>query len=151
VKGNLERGIEALIQALRRVSEGRADPTAAEKEFDRTLQVAISATESETEEPITSFTQAIILAILWHRTERDWSQLELARRMTRRGYRWTRQSVADIESGRRRVSLEELFGLAMLFDFPVSGFLIPRGVRLKLNKSKTVSPETARRLLVGRR
>jgi transcriptional regulator with XRE-family HTH domain len=50
------------------------------------------------------------------REERGWSQDELTRRAGRLGLRWSRVTLADIEAGRRDVTVEEFCLLPLLLD-----------------------------------
>lgn len=51
------------------------------------------------------------------RTERGWSQADLAERMAARGFSWARMTVTEVEGRRGRpVSVEELLGLAYVFN-----------------------------------
>jgi transcriptional regulator with XRE-family HTH domain len=43
-------------------------------------------------------------------------QDELATRMTALGWKWVRQTVSKVEHGQRRVTAEEIFGLAQALD-----------------------------------
>lgn len=59
------------------------------------------------------------------RTDRGWTQQQLADEMERLGFPWKRITVAEVEGVRRRsVSVDELLGLALLFREPVPGFLL---------------------------
>ena len=55
------------------------------------------------------------------------SQTDLAERMESLGHRWLRQTVGQIEAGRRSVSVDELLGLAVSLQTAVSGLLSPMG------------------------
>jgi transcriptional regulator with XRE-family HTH domain len=60
------------------------------------------------------------------RDEMNWTQADLADSMSRYGFNWTSITVAEIEGKRkRRVSLEELFGLTIVFDTALAHFLLP--------------------------
>lgn len=48
------------------------------------------------------------------RTSARLTQQQLADRMSEAGFSWSRETVFQVESGRRRVSVEELVGLSML-------------------------------------
>src|SRR5205823_5212620 len=54
-----------------------------------------------------------------------WTQEALAEAMSRLGHGWGRVSVAESESGVRRLSLEELLTLASLYGVPMVEFLLP--------------------------
>lgn len=53
------------------------------------------------------------------------SQAELATAMDRAGFPWKRITVAEVEGGKRRTSIEELLGLAAVFGVPVVRLLVP--------------------------
>lgn len=60
------------------------------------------------------------------REEANWAQSEVADAMTRLGFEsWVRLTVTDVERANRRLSLEELLGLAVLFGVPMLQLLIP--------------------------
>ncbi len=51
------------------------------------------------------------------REDRGWSQEQLAAEMASLGFRWSRMTVTEVEGRRQRsVSIEELLGLAHVFD-----------------------------------
>jgi transcriptional regulator with XRE-family HTH domain len=54
------------------------------------------------------------------------TQAALAESMARVGFPWKRITVAEVERGVRRVSLDELVGLAALFGKPIVEFLLPQ-------------------------
>jgi transcriptional regulator with XRE-family HTH domain len=83
------------------------------------------------------------------RIEAGWTQVRLAEAMAPYST-WTRFTVAEIETGRRTVSLEELVVLASLFAEPVVRFLIPKDrVYLDLPTTDVAAGHLAE-LLVGR-
>jgi transcriptional regulator with XRE-family HTH domain len=57
------------------------------------------------------------------RTDRGWTQADLAREMHTWGFTWATNRVAQVETLRRPVSLLEVIGLAMVFDLPVQRLL----------------------------
>jgi len=63
-----------------------------------------------------------------------WSQERVAEAMARLGYPWKRITVAEVEGGSRRVGLEELLGIAILFSVPVVDLL-----RLKFNEELVIA------------
>lgn len=54
-----------------------------------------------------------------------WSQADLATAMTTAGFSWKRITVAEVEAGKRRTSIEELLGIAAVFAVPAVEFLLP--------------------------
>jgi transcriptional regulator with XRE-family HTH domain len=70
--------------------------------------------------------EVLVENIKGFRDEMNWTQAELAEAMSRYGFNWTGITVAEIEGKRkRRVSLEELFGLTIVFDTALAYFLLP--------------------------
>jgi transcriptional regulator with XRE-family HTH domain len=51
------------------------------------------------------------------------SQSDLARAMGELGFGWVRQTVGEVEAGRRRLEYDELVALAAYFDMPVNAIL----------------------------
>lgn len=68
------------------------------------------------------------------RAHLDISQASVARRMTALGYKWTRQTVSEVESGTRRVLAEEVFALGFCLLTPVPFLLLsaPEFARLAM-------------------
>jgi transcriptional regulator with XRE-family HTH domain len=84
------------------------------------------------------------------RNESGWSQTQLAEAMSRYVPSWTRSTVAEIETGRRNVSHEELVILAALFAEPVVRFMIPTDdTPLHLDHA-SVPPAALSELLLGK-
>jgi len=59
------------------------------------------------------------------RDEAGWTQAEVAEAMASLGFDWKRITMAQTESAVRRVTFEELLGLAVLFAVPVVQLLLP--------------------------
>jgi transcriptional regulator with XRE-family HTH domain len=59
------------------------------------------------------------------REERDWSQAELARRLTALGFEMHQTTVAKLEAGKRPVRLAEMYALAQVFKLPPSVMFSP--------------------------
>jgi len=57
------------------------------------------------------------------RSEREWTQADLAREMRACGFTWATNRVTQLETLRRPVSLLEVIGLAMVFDRTVKDLL----------------------------
>jgi transcriptional regulator with XRE-family HTH domain len=58
------------------------------------------------------------------RARLDISQASVAKRMTALGYKWTRQTVSEVESNSRRVLAEEAFALGFCLQTPVPFLLL---------------------------
>jgi hypothetical protein len=66
------------------------------------------------------------------------------------GFRWTRVTVAEIKGVDRKISLEELVGLAALFAVPVLDFLLPDDFTfLVLNARDSLDPREVCELVLG--
>jgi transcriptional regulator with XRE-family HTH domain len=59
------------------------------------------------------------------RDDSGWTQEQLGGAMRDAGHPWQRVTVAEVEGGGRRVSLEELLALAIVFGVPMVRFLLP--------------------------
>lgn len=55
------------------------------------------------------------------------TQGELALRMTHLGHDWARSTVSTMERTKRKVTTDELFGLALCFGVTIGGLLDPTG------------------------
>lgn len=88
------------------------------------------------------------------REDSGWTQEQLASAMREAGHAWQRVTVAEVEAGARRVSLEELLALAVLFGVPMVRFLLPRsGDVMKLPEDtrcyRTLGDDTVIQLMLG--
>ncbi|MFT3661744.1 MAG: helix-turn-helix transcriptional regulator [Gordonia sp. (in: high G+C Gram-positive bacteria)] len=81
---------------------------------------------------------------LW-RIRRKLSQTQLADRVTACGRRMTRQALSDIETGRRRVDVDDLVALALALDVSPATLMMPDVRRayteVELTEAPTVRPE----------
>lgn len=88
-----------------------------------------------------------------HRERLGLRQEDLARRMREAGCLWQRVTVAEVERGSRRVSLDELVILAAIFSVPVVDLLVPptaRNVLLETSDGEhTTVPATDVREMFG--
>jgi len=63
------------------------------------------------------------------------TQAELGQAMVEMGFPWqSRQTVAEVEAGRRHVAPEELVALAAYFDVPINKLFMGAGFQLPYNK-----------------
>jgi transcriptional regulator with XRE-family HTH domain len=86
------------------------------------------------------------------REEAGWTQQDLADAMVRLGFiTWKRITVAESESGKRRLSTEELCGLSILFAVPVAGLLtaLRRGEVMAINEQRYLNMDQLRELVHG--
>jgi transcriptional regulator with XRE-family HTH domain len=65
------------------------------------------------------------------------------------GIEWSRMTVADVERGKRKVSLEELAALAALFSVPALDLLLPTGEERIALGDRSLTGETVRELFLG--
>ena len=72
-----------------------------------------------------SFGQIIGENVKALREEAGWTQAGVAEAMVSLGFDWKRITYAEVEASTRRVTFEELLGLAVLFAVPVLKLLIP--------------------------
>src|SRR5215203_1222119 len=61
---------------------------------------------------------------------RGWRQELVAERMNFLGHPWTRQTVGEVEQGRRNVTVDELLSLALVFGLSLDRLLDARADRL---------------------
>jgi transcriptional regulator with XRE-family HTH domain len=73
-----------------------------------------------------SFRSVLADNIAAERARRRLNQTALAARMTDLGFGWIRQTVTEVEKGTRRVTAEEVLGLAVAFAVPVDVLFYPR-------------------------
>lgn len=59
------------------------------------------------------------------RARRRLNQTALAAEMTDLGFGWIRQTVTEVEKGTRRVTAEEVLGLAVVLEVPVDVLMFP--------------------------
>lgn len=72
-----------------------------------------------------TYADVIRHAITRARRARDVKPSQLAKRMATLGYPWHPQTVSNVESGRRRITAEELLGLSIALETPVGELLSP--------------------------
>lgn len=59
------------------------------------------------------------------RAARSFQQQDLADRMRELGWKWVRQTVGEVENDRRRLTGEEIFGIALALDTTVERLMTP--------------------------
>jgi transcriptional regulator with XRE-family HTH domain len=154
----LERRLVALNRALVRLSEGENVHAIVDQTIDAALREAnrqfAEADVAETDWVGTWSYGALIAENLRNlRDDAQWTQSQIANAMARAGFDWKRITVAEVEGGTRRVSLEELCGLAALFAVPVLSMLLPATDEsgwVEINGSLEVRPQILRELVLGR-
>lgn len=56
---------------------------------------------------------------------RKLTQPDLAARMRELGYKWIRQTVGDVQTGRRSLRAGELYGLSLALEIPITTLVVP--------------------------
>jgi transcriptional regulator with XRE-family HTH domain len=92
----------------------------------------------------TPTTLGAILAdnVAGERAARGLQQSDLADRMRSLGWKWVRQTVGEVERGGRRLTAEELFGLAICLETTLQRLLEPppRDEWVQLPSGESVAP-----------
>lgn len=96
-----------------------------------------------------SFAQIIGENLKGLRTEAGWTQAQLAQAMAQIGFPWQRVTVAEVEGAARRVSLEEVVGLAALFSMPALRIILPDSDTALDWTQGDLEPDTVRELFLG--
>jgi transcriptional regulator with XRE-family HTH domain len=71
---------------------------------------------------------------------RGYRQEHVANRMMFLGHQWSRQTVGEVEQGRRNVTTDELFSLALVLHSPIDGLFDPHVDGAGLEKVALVRP-----------
>lgn len=80
-----------------------------------------------------------------------WTQDQLAQTMSGLGFDWKRVTVAEVERGARRTSLEELLGLAEILSESVALLMSPTdGGNVEMPAQRVMGADAARKLVTGR-
>ena len=143
-QSRLTPAVKAVEEALVGISTGEQMDNHEEALYDaldRGLRTAISMARQSrtgsrwTQPPEMSFSAVIAANLRSLRLDAAWTQQQLAEAMAAAGFRWTRETVVEVErkavedpeaeNRGRRVQLEELLVLAALFGVPVLELLIP--------------------------
>jgi transcriptional regulator with XRE-family HTH domain len=125
--------LDQLADALAALAdgEGAKATTDALQAVDAAITAARAAGWRRRDEPppppeAVSYGALVGANIRLHRNEGlGWTQAQLADAMARAGFGWKRITVAEVERGDRRFTLEELVGLAEVFNEPVGELLLP--------------------------
>jgi DNA-binding XRE family transcriptional regulator len=145
--------VRAHHDALAAITAGEDRTAEAEQAADQALRAAMASAPSQpstwTSPAEEDFETIIATRLAETRNECGWTQEQLAEAMSPYA-KWTRFTVAEIETGRRSVGLEELVILAGLYAEPVVSFMIPTdNTPLSLDHA-SVPPAALRELLVGK-
>lgn len=154
---DLDRHLAFAKKALTRFAvDGDEDYAyAAAQAFEEALRLAASRgrrTARWREGPAVELKKVVAENLKRVRKESSLSQGALAEAMAALGFAWNRQLVADCEFGKkRRVTPEEIVGLAALFGIPALTFLLPPGgTHVRLNDSVILPGVLLRELMLGR-
>jgi len=147
--------VDALIQALNAQGLDRVEALEASRRSlvaaqAVVVQDSVNRFNARRNEETIEFTDVVARRLQEHRKEANFTQANLATAMQRCGYaNWTRVTVAEVEGGARKVSLDELLTLAALYAVPMVEFLVPNyweSVRRPLGE---VSCSVLRAMIVG--
>ena len=132
--GDALASLRDLEEAVKDHALGESDSEAAfakaRRALDRAFKAADRARKEEARrrergaEPVDL--SAVVARRLRDQRERDgMTQARLAEDLRARGFGWSRVTVAEVEGGSRKVTLEELLSLAEYFDVPMASLLLP--------------------------
>jgi DNA-binding XRE family transcriptional regulator len=119
--------LNEIADALTCLSRGEDSEAALYRAVDNAVRTASDLAEPEQSEwsVAYSFAQLIARNVAKLRREAGWTQEQLASAMSRLDFSWQRVTVAEIETRDRRMTLEEVVGLSVLFALPVIQLLQP--------------------------
>ena len=127
----IEPFITEITHALTVMATGEDDQEALYRAVDGAVRTAASlghpatATSPWSKAPEVSFGEIIGSNIKALRDEAGWTQAQVAEAMTSLGFDWKRITMAQTEASSRRITFEELLGLAVVFAVPVVELLLP--------------------------
>jgi transcriptional regulator with XRE-family HTH domain len=100
-----------------------------------------------------TYASAVVVNITRARTKLRLSQKSLGSRMKALGFSWRQQIVNAVETGERRLQLDELLGLALALETTLQELLSPsesdRETPVTLPSGETVSADYVTRLVYG--
>jgi transcriptional regulator with XRE-family HTH domain len=122
--------VTQIADALTGISEGNNAEEALAQALDGAVRAAWSLAPERARNPWdrpgeASFGGIIADHLKELRAESGWTQERLAGAMAQIGFPWRRITVAEVETDTRRVSLDELLGLAAVFGVPALTLVIP--------------------------
>jgi len=127
-------------------------------DLDRAPELAVRAAYTAGQEEragvhrtaaVVTFADATAANVKRLRNEAGWTQEQLARDMSAVGFDWKRITVAEVEAASRRVSLEEMVGLASLFGETVMAFLDVRANYLRFGAARSLSGDELIEMFCG--
>ena len=122
--------LQQITAALGRLAQGEESTDALTGAVDRAVRTAADlARAAERDKRSTTSRKSLKHVIGANlkalRKEADWTQLDLAEAMTALGFEWQRITCTQSELATRRVTVEEVFALAILFAVPVVQMFVP--------------------------
>jgi len=159
---HLQEELDALTAELSRAAAGDTDRTwrsNIEQQLEDLMdRVEVHRAQERERAALAANAQAVHLSSVIARSlkklrnEAGWSARQLADAMVRLGFvTWKRITVAESESGKRRLSIEELLGVSVLFGVPVYGIMtaLEPGEVVVMNERRSLALEQARYILRG--
>jgi transcriptional regulator with XRE-family HTH domain len=129
--------LERFAETARSVADGSAPASALSEVAEKVALEAEAAAFRNTNDgwgTLATVGDTVRQRVSDMRRTKGWTQEQLALEMRALGFDWKRLTVTEIERGTRRVSVEELIGLAVLWEMPVVALVQPAdGVGLELN------------------
>lgn len=165
----VRKHVEVLVDALASTAQG-APVHEVVDDVDRAVEEAFYAARALGEQKqlgvhvkhrTVEFADVIADRLRRRRLEAGWTQADLADAMTRLGFSWKRITVAEVEAGARapedtgpsregrRVSLEELLGLAILYGEPLLKLLLPGPAEFLVLPKRTLHNQEALAAISG--
>jgi transcriptional regulator with XRE-family HTH domain len=139
-----------LLDAIRAVREGREPAIDPDDAYERAIAEARGEDEVDPFTFSASPRDEVNASVRGLREDAGLTQEQFTEVMRSAGFDWKRSTVTEIDRMGRRVSYEELWGIAAVFGVPVASLLLPSEVSLELNPLMTVDGRRARELLVGK-
>jgi 8-oxo-dGTP diphosphatase len=101
--------------------------------------------------PSSTYSETLAGNVAASRVRRRLNQANLAARMQALGYRWVRQTVSEVEAGRRRLNAEEVLGLSFALETSMAALYAPafEDRAVDLPSGAVVSVATVRRSASG--
>lgn len=151
---------EAIGEQVEAIATGSASAWSFQKFQEAMARLYVAASSARVDDErdesrVVTFNEIISERVRRARTDAGWTQEQLADAMSQAGHDWKRVTVAEVETQGRRVSLEELLTLSVLFGVPMLHFLLvgeSDAVQLAGESSRcyrTISERSANELILG--